>query len=226
MSARLSGVQHPAVPFVAPFAIFMLLLVAGSRLPLGSWEQPLRVVILAVVLYVFSRRVIDLRARRFLGSALLGGIVFLIWITPDLLWPEYRGHWLFQNPVTGTASSSLTPEFLGDWMVLVSRTIRAAVLVPIIEELFWRGWLMRWLVNSDFQKVSLGTYTASSFWITALLFASEHGPYWEVGLLAGIAYNWWLLRTKKLGDCILAHAVTNGILSAYVIVAGKWEYWM
>ena len=72
----------------------------------------------------------------------------------------------------------------------------------------------------------LGSYAGPSFWITAILFASEHGAYWEVGLLAGIAYNWWMIRTKKLGDCIVAHAVTNGVLSAYVILAGKWEYWM
>jgi hypothetical protein len=100
------------------------------------------------------------------------------------------------------------------------------VLVPIIEELFWRGWLMRWLIDADFRKVPLGSYSGRAFWITALLFASEHGPYWEVGLLAGIAYNWWILRTRTLGDCIIAHAVTNAALSAYVIAAGKWQYWM
>lgn len=111
-------------------------------------------------------------------------------------------------------------------LVLVSRTVRAVIIVPIIEELFWRGWLMRWLIDNDFTKVKLGAYTPLAFWATAVLFASEHGPYWEVGLLAGIAYNWWIIRTRKLGDCMLAHGVTNAILSGYVIVAGKWEYWL
>ncbi len=60
----------------------------------------------------------------------------------------------------------------------------------------------------------------------ALAFASEHGPYWDVGLLAGILYNWWMLRTKSLGDLICAHAVTNACLSLFVITAGKWEYWL
>ena len=85
---------------------------------------------------------------------------------------------------------------------------------------------MRWIVSTDFETVPLGTYSAKSMWITALLFASEHGPYWEVGLVAGLLYNWWMVRTKNLSDCILAHAVTNGALSLYVIVAHKWEYWM
>ncbi|MCP5120381.1 MAG: CPBP family intramembrane metalloprotease, partial [bacterium] len=46
------------------------------------------------------------------------------------------------------------------------------------------------------------------------------------GLVAGLIYNGWIDKTKRLGDCIVAHAVTNGVLSAYVIVAGKWEYWL
>ncbi len=63
----------------------------------------------------------------------------------------------------------------------------------------------------------MGQYTPLSFWAVALLFASEHGPYWEVGLIAGVAYNWWMVRTRNLADCILAHAVTNALLAAYVL---------
>ncbi len=100
------------------------------------------------------------------------------------------------------------------------------LLIPIVEELFWRAWLMRWLINPHFQKVPLGTYTATAFWFTAILFASEHGAYWDVGLAAGIIYNWWMVRTRSLADCILAHAVTNGALAGYVLLAGKWEYWL
>ena len=69
--------------------------------------------------------------------------------------------------------------------------------MPIIEELFWRAWLMRWLVSADFENVPLGTYTPSSMWISSLLFASEHGPYWEVGLIAERAYNLLMVRTKS-----------------------------
>lgn len=84
---------------------------------------------------------------------------------------------------------------------------------------------MRWLIKNDFLSVPLGAYARDAFWITAALFGLEHGPYWEVGLLCGIAYNWWMVRTRSLGDCILTHAVTNGILSAYVISGGHWQYW-
>ena len=84
---------------------------------------------------------------------------------------------------------------------------------------------MRWLQNPDFRRAPLGSYTPFSFWITALLFASEHGPYWDVGLLTGIIYNLWMIRTKSVASCILMHAVTNGMLSAFVIGTSQWQYW-
>jgi CAAX prenyl protease-like protein len=77
----------------------------------------------------------------------------------------------------------------------------------------------------DFRKVPLGQFTTASFLLTALLFASEHGAMWDVGLAAGVLYNFWMRRTRSLGDLILAHAVTNACLSVYVLARGRWEYW-
>ncbi|HYP04814.1 MAG TPA: CAAX prenyl protease-related protein [Bryobacteraceae bacterium] len=219
---------HPAIPYVLPFAVFLTLLSASSYLHdwLGSWEYPVRVTILTIVLLVFSRDVIDLRVRRLAATVIVGVAVFAIWVAPDLLIPGYRHHWLFENAITGKLSSSIPEGLRDNLFVLVFRTIRAAILVPIIEELFWRAWLLRWLISPKFEQVPLGAYTASSMWISALLFASEHGPYWEVGLIAGLIYNFWMVRTKSLGDCILAHAVTNATLSLFVVFSGRWEYWM
>ncbi len=85
---------------------------------------------------------------------------------------------------------------------------------------------MRYLARPEFEKLRMGTCTALSFWVTAALFASEHGPYWDVGLLAGVAYGWWMVRTRSLPDCILAHGVTNACLAAYVIAFARWQYWL
>jgi uncharacterized protein len=219
--------RYPSLPYVLPFAVFLFFLaIQDYTAVLGRWEFPLRIIVLSLVLLTVSRPVLDLRVRHLFGSIALGVAVFVIWIGPDVLIPGYRQHWLFQNSIMGTIKSSIDPALRQDSLVLLIRSLRAIILVPIIEELFWRAWLMRWLINQDFQSVKLGAYTASSFWLTALLFASEHGPYWEVGLLAGIAYNWWMIRTRSLGDCIVAHAVTNALLCLYVIQTQKWEYWM
>ena len=218
--------KHPAVPYVAPFAVFVLFLSLGGKLGLGVWEYPFRVALLSAVIWHFSRRVLDLRMPYAVASTAVGALVFALWIAPDLLVPGWRQHWLLSNSITGTVQNRIPDGFEMSWMVIAFRTIRATIVVPIVEELFWRGWLMRWLINPDFEKVPLGAYTPASFLITAALFASEHGAYWEVGLIAGLIYNAWMIRTKSLGDCILAHAVTNGILSAYVVFAGRWEYWL
>jgi CAAX prenyl protease-like protein len=85
---------------------------------------------------------------------------------------------------------------------------------------------MRWIIDKEFASVPLGTYAPMAFWSVAVLFASEHGPYWEVGLAAGVIYNWWMIRTRNLADCMVAHAVTNGLLSLYVLRTGQWQYWL
>lgn len=220
--------ERSSVPYVAPFAIFFVLLVSAPYLSpvLGQWEFPLRSLLLAVTLFVFSRHVINFRVEFPLATVALGVGVFLIWIAPDVLIPGYRQHWLFQNSITGQISSSVDPSLRENPLVLATRSLRAIVLVPILEELFWRAWLLRWLINPNFWQVPLGAFTWSSMLISAALFGSEHGPFWEVGIAAGLIYNWWMVRTKSLGDLILAHAVTNACLSAYVIAFGKWEYWL
>lgn len=207
--------------------MFLALLALAPRLPVSPLaDQVGRVVIMSLVLLVCSRQVIDLRVARWLPSIAVGIFVFVLWIAPDSLSPTYRHHWWFENSLVGYARATLPASSQAQPAVLVFRTIRAALIVPIVEELFWRAWLMRWIIQADFCKVPLGTYAPAAFWITALLFASEHGSYWDLGLMAGVIYNWWMVRTRSLGDLILVHAVTNACLSAYVIFAGKWEFWL
>jgi CAAX prenyl protease-like protein len=219
--------RYPSLPYVAPFAAFTVLLLVGAHVPVGprAWAI-LRVGILAAILGIFSRGVISWRAAHWLTSISLGIGVFAIWIAPDVFLPSWRTHWFFSNGLTGSIEGVLPPEARTDPLRLALRCIRAVILVPIIEELFWRAWLPRWLEHrEDFRSIPLGHYTLATFWLTALLFASEHGALWDVGLLAGVLYNWWMRRTRNLGDLILAHAVTNACLSAYVILRGRWEYW-
>jgi CAAX prenyl protease-like protein len=219
--------RWPSLPYVLPFASFMAFLAIQNYAALPpSIDYPVRVVVLSVILFVFSRNVIDLRSTHLLWSVILGVAVFVIWIGPDLLIPGYRQHWLFQNAILGRISAPVPEQIIMSPVVLWTRILRAVVLVPIIEELFWREWLMRWLISPRFEQIKLGAYAPMAFWITAVLFASEHGPYWDVGLITGVIYNWWMVRTRSLGDCILVHAVTNACLCGYVVATKHWEYWL
>lgn len=216
---------NPSIPYVLPFVAFFVFLMAESQLGLPpAWEYPLRVVLLSAILWVFSRRVISFRTVHAAASVAIGLAIFALWIGPDVLMPGYRQHWLFNNSIVGAPPAPGGGYAAIGAVALLFRVVRAVVLVPVIEELFWRAWLMRWLIKPDFESVPLGAYATQSFAITALLFAAEHGSFWGVGLLAGIVFNWWMVKTRSLGDCILAHAVANAGLCAYVLATGKWEY--
>jgi len=215
-----------SVPYVAPFVAFLAFLAFRQVFPLADLtEQIVCAAAITLLLALVSRPIIDLRVSNIPGTVAVGVAVFVLWIGPDRLIPGYRDFWLFSNPLTGRVKAGISEASRGNAAVLALRAARASILVPILEELFWRAWLMRWLIRPDFENVKLGTYSAKAFWIVALLFAAEHGPYWEVGLVAGVIYNWWMVRTRSLGDVILAHAITNACLSAYVMFAGRWEYW-
>jgi CAAX prenyl protease-like protein len=187
-------------------------------------DAPFRVILMGVTCYLCWPAQISLKPVRPLLSIGVGVLVFFLWIGPDVLIPGYRGSILFFNRFWHLQSSLRPSELQSTW-VLFWRTTRAILIVPIVEELFWRAWLMRWIINPDFQKVPLGAYSTLAFWATAILFASEHGAYWDVGLITGIVYNAWMVKTKSVADCILMHAVTNGMLSAYVILTAQWQYW-
>lgn len=217
------GSGNPTLAYVAPFVVYVGLLAIPLPPLIG---HTVRFALTLAAIAFLSWPVLTLRPSCPLASVAIGIAVFLIWIGPDMLF-GYRHHWLFENRLMGKAVTSVAPELEHNAFFLSIRMLTTAALVPVLEELFWRGWLMRWLIdNRDFRKVPLGAYQPLAFWLVAVLFASEHGSYWEVGLLAGIAYNWWLVRTRNLADCILAHAVTNAALGIYVMTAGQWQYWL
>jgi CAAX prenyl protease-like protein len=218
--------RSSTIAWVGPFAVFMLWLAVDKYLPLANPAKELvRDVVLVAAIVGCSRRILPTRAPYWMASIALGVAVCALWVAPDALFPGWRGHWLFQNGITGHVTTSISPVELTPIM-LVLRTMRAALIVPVLEELFWRGWLPRWIQDTRFERIPLGTYTPLAFWATAAVFAAEHGPFWEVGLLCGVIYNWWMRRTRSLGDLILVHAVTNLTLSLYVIATQRWTFWM
>jgi len=218
--------RRATAAYIAPFLAFVGIMAIERMIPLPSqWLYPVRFLIVSALIGALSWPYLSFRPSAPLASIAIGVAVFVIWVAPDLLF-GYRHTWLFDNAITGSAVSSLAPHLKANIGFILLRSVSSAVMIPILEELFWRGWMMRWLIHHDFLSVPPGKYVPSAFWIVALLFASEHGPYWEVGLAAGVVYNWWIVRTRNLADCMLAHAVTNAVLSAYVVVTGQWQYWL
>ena len=218
--------QHATFAYIAPFLAFVGIMALEHLIPLPpQWLYMVRFCIVAALIGAVSWPYLSFRPTAPLASIAIGVAVFVIWVAPDALF-GYRHYWLFENALTGAAASSLAPHLKSNIPFILLRVTSSALLVPILEELFWRGWMMRWIVAKDFRRVPIGTYHTEAFWIVAVLFASEHGSYWDVGLVTGVIYNWWAIRTKNLTDCVIAHAVTNACLAIYVIGWGQWQYWL
>lgn len=226
IDSPVDATENRTLAWVGPFVVFMVWLAVDKYLPIANpWKEILRDAALVAAIVGFSRHLLPRRAPHWLASVALGVAVFAMWVAPDLVVPAWRSHWIFQNNVVGKLKTSIPPGELTPLM-LVLRVIRASILVPVVEELFWRGWLPRWIQDTRFERIPLGTYTPLAFWATALLFAAEHGPFWDVGLLCGIIYNWWMKRTRSLGDLVLVHAATNFALSMFIIASQRWTFWM
>jgi CAAX prenyl protease-like protein len=133
----------------------------------------------------------------------------------------------FPAAIMGTLRG-FDPNFLREdaarIFLTASRLAGASLVVPVMEELFWRSFLIRYVISPDFSRIPIGSFTWPSFLITAVLFGLEHNLF-VAGILAGIAYNLLLYYTRSLSACILAHAVTNFTLGVYVLQTGKWHFW-
>lgn len=110
------------------------------------------------------------------------------------------------------------------WGLVGIRVVGRSVIVPMVEEVFYRSFVYRMLIDSKFNQVELSTYRPLAFYGTSILFGIAHGDLWVPGILCGMAYQWLVLRRNRLGDAITAHAVTNFVISAWTIYRGEWRF--
>lgn len=224
------------IPRILPFALYMAFLALAAGLAwvaqavpgLASWGPAadlwlysVKTAVVLGALAFFWPRYDELKGRPFggggdvVGAVAVGLVVYLAWVRMD--WP-----WAMQGTPSG-----YDPFRAGEGLGTVLAGIRlfgAVVVVPVMEELFWRSFLLRYVIEPRFESVRLGTFTPLSFLITVVLFGFEH-HLWLAGMLAGAAYTILLYRTGRLWPCILAHAVTNLALGVHVLVTQQWHWW-
>lgn len=209
--------RHPWLPYVAPFALFVALTELQLHVPGGpAWVYPAKTVLVAACVVALRRWLVAEGGAFAVTATATGVVVLVLWILPEGFYPLVGA----RSPFDPFQAFPRGQAYL--WIGV--RLFGAAVLVPIVEELFWRGFLIRWLVRTDFRAVSMGTFTWYSFLATSVLFAVEHDR-WLAGLMAGVVYNLLYYRTRSLRACILAHGVTNLGLGVYVLATAKWGLW-
>lgn len=228
-SAAYKSLFSPLSVRILPFAVFMAFVVASSLLPApaaggGSWDTRFvyvaRTVVVAMLLVAFWRHYselawAELKRCEWLFATLAGVAVFVIWIALDQPWA------IVGEPV---AFDPRRPDGGIDWMITAPRLLGLAIVVPAMEELFWRSFLMRWIDRPRFLEAVPSGTSRRSFVITAALFALEHNL-WLAGLLAGFAYGWLYMRSGNLWSPLIAHAVTNALLGAWILATGNWHLW-
>ena len=210
--------ENAAAAYLMPF---LMILAAGMLARSASagfeWLYGLRLAAAAVGLWVFRRQYQALEWKfGWMGPA-AGVSVFALWIALDAL-PVH-------TPDSGmpAALAGAVPAVRVLW--IVTRVLAAVVTVPLAEELAFRGFLLRRFVTADFEAVSFRTFTWFALLASSLIFGLMHGERWIAGTAAGLLYAMVALRTGRLAEAVVAHAVTNALLAVCVLAWGKWHLW-
>lgn len=218
--------------YLGPFLAFFVLLGLGSAVAhFGEgrafwvfnepsyWVMPLQTVVCGALLIHFWPQY-ELAWPRKLGLTIgIGVLALVIWIAPQL--------WFRAAP----RLEGFNPEFFGatGWPYALNvgvRFVRLVVVVPLLEEIFWRGFLLRYLINENFTAVPFGQFSWFSFGIVTAGFCLEHSlPDYPAAILTGVLYNVLAYRSRSLSACVLTHAITNALLGGYVLYSRQWGFW-
>ncbi len=211
------------IPYVVPFLIFLIFTGSVKYFPdFTAYLYIIKTIVVAALLWFWRNEyksdiVFNLSFKETVTAVACGILALVIWVVPEGVFFQLE------------QSSSFDPHALGEstsavFILISVRLFGSAVIVPIMEELFWRSFLMRYLIDSEFKSVALGAFTWFSFIGVAIVFGLEHNRI-AVGIIVGFLYGLLLIRQKKLMGVIVAHAITNLGLGIYVIVTGNWIFW-
>ncbi|MFM9434214.1 uncharacterized protein ACFDR9_001268 [Janthinobacterium sp. CG_23.3] len=218
--------DRDALPRVLPFLVYIafifiadMLVHAGVEARALRWLYAVKIGAVLAMLLAFRRRYTELTwtrmGARALATALATGVVVL------LLWINLNAGWMTVGTPTGFDPRT---DGVVDWLMVIVRIGGAALVVPVMEELFWRSFLMRWIESPKFLEIRPAHVKTKALVVTVILFGFEHNL-WLAGIVAGAAYTFLYMRSQNLWSPILAHGVTNGLLGVWIISTGHWTYW-
>lgn len=213
-----SGESPATAAYLVPFlAILAASFVSKAASGYFEWLYPLRFVAAAVAIWSFRNEYKKIDWRFGWLAPVVGAVIFAVWIAPE--W------WTHEHPASrlGAALAALTPTVRLTWIAF--RVAAAVITVPIAEELAFRGYLARRMMSRNFDAVPFSSLTILSMSLSSVVFGVMHGQHWMVGILAGLAYVTVLKWRGRIGDAIVAHATSNLLLAAWVLLRGDWAQW-
>ncbi len=212
------------IAYVAPMAAFMIFTSALEPFFKSQyvWIYSAKIIVVTLLLIFFKKSwSMEFRPdfQALIWGLVIGIGVFAEWILLDK-WIPY--HHLGSRTALNPFASISNP--LQRTIFLAMRFYGLALIVPIMEELFWRSFLLRYITNPEFKQLGLSEFSWGAFWVVAAMFAVSH-PEWLVALVCAAAYGLLLRKTNSLFACVVAHCVTNFILGIYVLISKDWKYW-
>lgn len=229
MNSLLSRVrQSPAFARVVPFAVFLLL--TGCQDYFGEtgryWFYVAKVPVGAWMLWALRSAIPEMRWKLSWEAVVAGVAVFVMWVGLDtalgwigLAYPKIKPTATGWNPHAQFGDGSALA-----WFFVVGRLAGSSLVVPPLEEVFFRSFVYRYIAKPDFLSVPLNSFAWMPFLVTSLIFGVEHRE-WLAGILCGFAYQGLVLWKNRLGDAMTAHAITNFLLGLWIIWKGAWQFW-
>ena len=229
----------PEVPRVLPFVLFLGVGALQGQLFPGSeyWLYAVKTLLVGGVLWSLREYLPEMKWS-FSGEALgVGVAIAALWIGLDGLVPSLNELWHHGTSlVTGKPAEPAVPEpswnplayfaatpVLG-WAFVIIRVLGRSLVVPAVEEVFYRSFFHRTLAGPKFYELPLGLWHPTAFVVTSVVFGLAHPGQWLPATICGAAYQLLVVRKKRLGDAMVAHATTNLIISGYAIATGQWQF--
>lgn len=242
---------NPTLAFVLPLFVFLALnsfinlwridnrLFPWYRMAPEHWGYPLQCLICGGLLCFFWKHYPWRPKRGFLLATIAGILGIAVWLAPTALFdawnwsedtaPRWARWFGFQEREDSGFDPSIFRESpLAYWGTIVLRFVRAVIVVPLVEEIFWRGFLMRYLYNldGDFWEEKLGAWRWWTVGATALAFMLSHQPVdYFAALVYGLLGCFVIIKTKSLAACVWMHAVANFIMGVYALASGNRGLW-
>jgi CAAX prenyl protease-like protein len=212
----------PEYPRIAPFAIFVLLTYGQGQFGPSSVYlfYLIKTVIGAWIIWESRPFVQEMRWAISWEAVVVGVLIFAAWAGLDGLYPRMSKPETLWHP-----DEQFGPGSGLAWFYNGIRLIGSSLVVPPLEEVFYRSFLYRYFVRINFLAMPLGQFHALSFFVTSAIFGLMHPDRWVAGILCGLAYQGLVVRKNRLGDAMTAHGITNFLLGLWVIWKADWSFW-
>ncbi len=223
----------PLLARVLPFVVFLVLTACqGSFGPESHfWVYLAKYVVGGWLVWVTWPLVSEMRWAVSLETLFAGVLVFAIWVFLDPFYPK------FPEFITKSKDAwDLNKHFKNDsmlfWLFAGARIAGSTLVVPLLEEVFYRSFLYRYILASNWMFTAHNQFNARAFLVTSIIFGLTHPEHWLAGVSCGMIYQLLVIRTNRIGDAITAHAITNLLLGLWVITRGfgyaethPWHFW-